>query len=98
MDWAIGYFLFAILFLLSFLIVFDLVQGALLFNMKFSKTLQVRAGHAAHAGAALGVGDCHSVAHLIRQRLDADSVPPLGRALCGCAGRGCWCWARGVGG
>ncbi len=43
MDWAIGYLLFAILFVLSFLQVFDLVQGALLFNMKFSKALQVRA-------------------------------------------------------
>ncbi len=38
----LGYFLFAFLFLLSFLFVFDKVQGALLFNMKFAKALEVR--------------------------------------------------------
>ena len=37
----LGYFLFAFLFLLSFLFVFDKVQGALLFNMKFAKALEV---------------------------------------------------------
>jgi hypothetical protein len=42
LDWFLGYFLFAFLFLLSFLIVFDRVQGALLFNMKFAKALEVR--------------------------------------------------------
>lgn len=41
LDWMLGYFLFAFLFLLSFLFVFDKVQGALLFNMKFAKALEV---------------------------------------------------------
>jgi hypothetical protein len=40
LDWMLGYFLFAFLFLLSFLFVFDKVQGALLFNMKFAKALE----------------------------------------------------------
>ena len=44
LDWMLGYFLFAFLFLLSFLFVFDKIQGALLFNMKFAKALEVRHG------------------------------------------------------
>jgi hypothetical protein len=43
LDWFLGYFLFAFLFLLSFIFVVDKVQGALLFNMKFAKALEVRA-------------------------------------------------------
>ncbi|EFN56001.1 hypothetical protein CHLNCDRAFT_145389 [Chlorella variabilis] len=40
LDWFMGYFLFAFLFLLSFLFIFDKIQGALLFNMKFAKALE----------------------------------------------------------
>jgi hypothetical protein len=58
MDWAIGYLLFAILFVFSFLQVFDLVQGALLFNMKFSKALQVRPPRLSWAGAVRSEGCC----------------------------------------
>lgn len=42
LDWFLGYFLFAFLFLLSIIFVVDKVQGALLFNMKFAKALEVR--------------------------------------------------------
>ena len=40
LDFFLGYFLFAFLFLFSFLVVFDKIQGALLFNMKFAKALE----------------------------------------------------------
>lgn len=40
LDWALGYMLFGFLFLLSFLQIVDIMQGALLFNMKFAKALQ----------------------------------------------------------
>lgn len=43
LDYALGYFLFGFLFLLSFLFVIDKIQGALLFNMRFAKALEVRA-------------------------------------------------------
>ena len=42
LDWLLGYVIFGVLFLFSFLIVFDKIQGALLFNMKFAKSLEVR--------------------------------------------------------
>lgn len=41
LDYALGYLLFGFLFVLSFLQVFDWVQGALLFSMKFTRTLKV---------------------------------------------------------
>jgi hypothetical protein len=41
LDWFLGYFLFGFLFLLSFLFIIDKIQGALLFNMKFAKALEV---------------------------------------------------------
>jgi hypothetical protein len=42
LDWLLGYVIFGVLFLFSFLFVFDKIQGALLFNMKFAKSLEVR--------------------------------------------------------
>jgi hypothetical protein len=41
LDFILGYFIFAFLFVFSFLQVFDWVQGALLFNFKFARALQV---------------------------------------------------------
>lgn len=40
LDYILGYFLFFFLFLFSFLQVFNTVQGALLFNIKFSRKLE----------------------------------------------------------
>ena len=40
LDYILGYFLFFFLFLLSFLQVFNAVQGALLYNIKFSRKLE----------------------------------------------------------
>lgn len=40
LDYILGYFLFFWLFLLSFLQVFNAVQGALLYNIKFSRKLE----------------------------------------------------------
>lgn len=40
LDYILGYFFFFFLFLLSFLQVFNAVQGALLYNIKFSRKLE----------------------------------------------------------
>lgn len=40
LDYILGYFLFFFLFLFSFLQVFNWVQGALLYNIKFSRKLE----------------------------------------------------------
>ena len=41
LDWFLGYFLFAFIFLFSIVQVFDLVQGALLYNFAFAKEMRV---------------------------------------------------------
>lgn len=41
LDWFLGYFLFVFLFFFAFLYFVDKVQGALLFNFKFAKMLEV---------------------------------------------------------
>ena len=45
LDWVLGYLLFGPLFLLSFLQVFDSVQGALLYNAAFARELTVRGAY-----------------------------------------------------
>ncbi|KAL6774638.1 GSL1 [Auxenochlorella protothecoides x Auxenochlorella symbiontica] len=40
LDWILGYIFFSFLFLLSFIQVVDMLQGAMLYNMKFAKALQ----------------------------------------------------------
>lgn len=49
LDWFLGYFLFIFLFFFAFLYFVDKIQGALLFNFKFAKMLEV--GAAASRGS-----------------------------------------------
>lgn len=44
LDWILGYTFFFFLFILSFVQVVDMLQGAILYNMRFAKSLQVGRG------------------------------------------------------
>lgn len=41
LDWTLGYIFFFFLFILSIIQLVDMLQGAILYNMRFAKSLQV---------------------------------------------------------
>ena len=56
LDWILGYTFFFFLFILSFVQVVDMLQGAILYNMRFAKSLQVGGGG---GDEYVGIGAAH---------------------------------------
>lgn len=83
LDWFLGYFLFIFLFFFAFLYFVDKIQGALLFNFKFAKMLEVCARvclclcacFCVCALLCVRMCDCVCIGHSCSARVPAGPLP-----------------------